>query len=118
MKVIKATVFTHGFDGWIGLCEGHPDLENATDEDSISSSLPTSQLMEFLLKQKEEGNGDKSLNDILAVWDGARGSPKATSEIQELATVTPPSEKAILAPVGSPPTLPSASSTPVDSPPS
>ena len=90
VKVIKANVADHGFEGYLGLCAGHKDLEEQPVNTPVQPSL-----YEFLKKQKEEGNGSKSLDDILAVWD-ASSSPK-TAAPKVTPTVTPASEKAIVA---------------------
>ena len=104
VKVVKVTIASHGFDGYLGLCVGHTALLDTT---VIAPKVDETTLIDFLRKQKEEGNGDKSLDDILAVWDGSQkregpstvlteqnSPPKATPE--ESVMVTPPSEKAIV----------------------
>ena len=78
------------------------------------------------MQQKEEGNGSKSLDDILAVWDASnspmtgsqRLSPPKVAAPAEAPTVTPPSERAIVTvppALGGTPALPTPS-LPVDSP--
>ncbi len=86
-------------------------------------------LFDFLKQQKEDGNGSKTLDDIIAVWESSN-SPATTSPVTnsprlsppklaaptEARTITPPSEKAIVdvrnipvaPPVPTPPSSPQA----------
>ena len=104
VKVVKVAVETHGYEGYVGLCEGHPDLLVDTTEKNEAEPEKQTSLLDFLKKQKEEGNGSKSLDDILAVWDASsfpatssHPSPPKAAATTNAQTVTPPSEKAIVA---------------------
>ena len=116
VKVIKVSVASHGFEGFLGLCAGHKDLE----EQPVTTPTQLT-LYDFLKKQKEQGNGSKSLDDILAVWDASSVPKQSPSLSPKTAaptitpTVTPGSDKAIASVhgMGAPPTLPDPMTPPI-----
>lgn len=70
-KVVKVTETSHGYDGYLGLGEGHPALklahENPTPKEEESDKTQTSSLMAFLKKEAEKGSA-MTAGEILAVW--------------------------------------------------
>lgn len=65
LDMIKTTVQSHGFAGWLGLCLGHPLLTQKVVEIAKASSMLS--LEAFMEKASQEDSG-KSVADLLGEW--------------------------------------------------
>ena len=72
LSIIKVNVESHGYGGYLGLCEGHPQLlqmsrnQPPAREDTIQASL-----IPYLEKLAKDGS-KMTAEDILAVWTKRR----------------------------------------------
>lgn len=74
IRVIKVTRDKYGFDGWLGLCNGHPMLlKEAIAITPASKPKEEQELFQYLKKMAEEGS-QMTPGDILAVWTKEKDS--------------------------------------------
>ena len=96
VQVIKVTTQSHGYDGYMGICVGHPNMlaiQNVKAAEKVSQRS----LLEFLEEKAKQGS-DMSASDILAVWtkqtdtttveDSTPASPTPTT-LENPSTVSP-----------------------------
>lgn len=76
MKLTKVTRASHGYDGYLGICVGHPTLikddgSNLPPADGESEESDEGSLLAVIQKAADEGN-NMTAKDILAVWTANR----------------------------------------------
>ena len=89
VEVLKVTKASHGFDGFLGICVGHPKLM-AIQNVAAQETLNHGSLLDILRAEAKKENS-MTLQDILAVWDGKKGS----SDKVGVATISPEAKRTI-----------------------
>jgi hypothetical protein len=92
LKVIEARKETHGYDGWLGLCAGHPDLlKEQIEAQQAAAKLKTSEersLEQFLEAKAQEG-GTTDITALLQEWHATDKKPREISVSSTSSTDSP-----------------------------
>ena len=83
---------SHGFDGFLGICVGHPNLMQIQNV-AAQKTLSDASLLEMLRAEAQKDNA-MTIQDILAVWEGKKGSSKKDEGIKT-ATISPEASRTI-----------------------
>ena len=93
VHVVKVTRASHGYDGFLGLCVGHPCLLDKTVMSPAKhqkTDAQMSDIMQFLV-EKARSNSTMTASDILAVWTRTSAKPvevTVTNSFQSLSAVS------------------------------
>lgn len=78
--LIKVTIASHGYDGWLGICPKHPQyweyhktLNMLPANDPKPEIGEEANILQIIQKAAQEGN-TMTPSDILAVWNSSRPS--------------------------------------------
>ena len=93
VQVVKVTLTSHGYDGYLGLCVGHPSLMEST----IASSKLTEEIsfMQYMMRQAKQGC-TMTAQELMDSWKEASPTPAEVSITTDastastLTTLTPP----------------------------
>ena len=101
VEVIKVSAATHGYNGYLGICVGHPRLlqiQSAQQQEKLSQRT----IMDFLKEKAKEGS-KMSAQDILAVWTKEENiSTPPVSPEPSTAPETPKNSTSSVSPEASP----------------
>jgi hypothetical protein len=73
VKVIKVTKMSHGFDGYLGLCDGHPGLLVLDKTVITPKRTPALTLHEYLVEKVKSGSV-KTTAEHLEEWEKEQGN--------------------------------------------
>lgn len=96
--VVKVTRASHGYDGWLGLGVGHPQL---LDKKVITPTKPAGNLMAYLQEQMKSGT-DMTTAQLLEAWEKENKKEDMVVSISdESSTSSPLTESSGITPVSS-----------------
>jgi hypothetical protein len=92
VDVISVSKETHGYDGWLGRCAGHPDLlKGQIEAQQAAAKLKTSEersLEQFLEAKAQEG-GTTDITALLQEWHKTDKKPREISVSSTSSTDSP-----------------------------
>ena len=77
VQLVKATKMDHGFEGYLGICVGHPKLlqiQNVAAQEKTNQEC----LLNYLKEEAERGS-QMTAQDILAVWEKKKENPESVT---------------------------------------
>jgi hypothetical protein len=92
VDVIKVTVHTHGYDGWLGRCTGHPDLlKDQIEAQQAAAKLKTieERSLEQFLEAKAQEGGTMDITALLQEWHATDKKPREISVSSTSSTDSP-----------------------------
>lgn len=92
VDVKKVSVSSHGYDGWLGRCEGHPDLiKDQIREQQASANLKTieERSLEQFLEGKAQEGGTMDIAALLQEWHATDKKPREISVSSTSSTDSP-----------------------------
>lgn len=95
VEVVKATKEDHGFDGYLGICVGHPNMLQILN---VAAQEKTNQecLLNYLKEEAKRGS-KMTAQDILAVWEGKKENPEPVTVVAKEAAAKNPEPVTVVA---------------------